>query len=409
MSPGHRCKRSLTIVVAAAMAVPIATNLLVSAAHIRYSGIVSRDSTEYWRLAENLSSGKGYSYDGERPTRMRQPAYPLFLALVGLLPGDGMLTTRLVQTLFTSVIIGLFATLAAREFGPKTAMLTAALVAVYAPLSLISNAILADGLYALLLALVYAIWVRLGETGATKAALGLGGLLGVLALTKPAGLPLLLVMPVAVWLQTGGSRRAALLGTLGLIAGFAVLSPWAIRNWVATGQLTVTSTDTGAALWDGVHPWMYSMWSDYVEPLHRTEQFLRLAGDDYYLSAEASRRFHKAALDRIATDPWGVTKIGLFKVAMVFTYVPGTRPLARSHPVLFGLLRIPQIAILVLAVWGAIRSPSYIWAPALSVLLVTAAGCFLGPATARYIIPIMPLALLLTAVAVLRPAGSRLG
>jgi len=40
--------------------------------------------------------------------------------------------------------------------------------------------------------------------------------------------------------------------------------------------------------------------------------------------------------------------------------------------------------------------------PALCVLLVTAAGCFIGPATGRYIIPIMPLALLLTSVAVLR-------
>ena len=117
-----------------------------------------------------------------------------------------------------------------------------------------------------------------------------------------------------------------------------------------------------------------------------------------------SSRLNRASLGMTG---YSAAVSGTGKVGMTWTYMPGTRPLSVSSPLLFALARIPQVLLLIVAVLGAMRSPMRLWSIASVLAVVTTGGLFLGPATARHIIPLMPLALLLSAVALTVPADAR--
>jgi 4-amino-4-deoxy-L-arabinose transferase-like glycosyltransferase len=365
-------------------------------------GIVSRDCNEYWQIAGNLLTGQGYTYDGEHPTRMRQPLYPLFLAAIRAVSGDSVTAVLVVQSALSLVTLVLFAALAARLLSARTSGLVALAVGLYVPLAALACRVLSDSLYIALLSGAIVCWTMSMETRNPRWAAGLGVLLGLVGLCRPAGVPLLVLPPLVLWLQSRPRRGMLLLGLGAALSGAVIMAPWGIRNYLVLGEATLLSTDASTSLWFGVHPMMVTHWAGYATPFFNLEEFHRLTAGRYYLSAEASQRLARAGWARIRADPGGVITRGLWKVAVTWTYLPGTRPLAATSPVLFRLARVPQILVLLLAFLGAIRSPSSLWSTALVLFLAVSAGLFLGPATARYVIPFMPLALLF-AVAALAP------
>ncbi len=370
-------------------------------------GGVSRDSDEYWQIATNVATGHGYSRDGLSPTRMRMPGYPLFLAAIQTVAGPEVMPTLVVQSLLNVVTLLLLSGLAARLFGPLTGAWTALLIALYLPLPVLACRIMSEAPYIAVLSGAIVCWVSALERKSLKWFAATGALVGLASLIRPAGLATLVLLMPVMWLQVGRTRRGLASGAVALAVGLMVMAPWVARNWLAFNEPTLVSTDTGAASWDGAHPSMYSQWPEYVEPLHRSEEFFKIIGDDYYLSSEACGRFREATRERVLSDPVGFLKLGLWKIGMTWTYMPGTRPLSVSSPLLFALARIPQVLLLIVAVLGAMRSPMRLWSIASVLAVVTTGGLFLGPATARYIIPLMPLALLLSAVALTVPADAR--
>lgn len=392
-------------IVALALTCAIHTWLLVARPFV--IGPVNRDSDEYWRIATNVASGQGFSYDGLMPTRSRMPGYPLLLAAIQTVAGPGIMPALVVQCLLDVITLLLLAGLAARLFGPMTGTLTALLIALYLPMPVLACRIMSEAPYITVLAGSIVCWVNALERKSMRWFAATGALVGLASLIRPAGLATLVVLIPVMWLQMGRSRRGLTGGVVALAVGLAVMVPWVARNWVVLGEPALVSTDTGAASWDGAHPSMYSQWPEYVEPLHRTKEFFKIVGDDYYLSSEACSRFREATRERVLSDPVGFLKLGLWKVGMTWTYMPGTRPLSASSPLLFALARVPQVTLLIVALIGALRSPMRLWSIVLTLAVVVTGGLFLGPATSRYIIPLMPLALLLTAVALTMPADAK--
>ncbi len=370
-------------------------------------GLVSRDSDEYWRIAGNLLAGNGYSYDGENPTRMRQPLYPLFLAAVRAISGDSVTAVLVTQSALDLLALLLLAALATYALGPQTAAMGTLLISLYVPVAILSCQVLTETLYTVLLYASVLCWVSSIQSRHLSSVLCLGGLTGLCALCRPAGLPVLLLLPLVLWLQTGRARRMIVVGFAATVTGLMVMAPWAVRNYLVLGDATVVSTDVNTALWLGVHPMMTSDWPDYTRPFFELEEFKSLTGGHYYLSRQASERLAEAARQRIRQDPLGVIQRGLWKVGITWTYLPGTRPLAATSPWLFRLARVPQILMLLLAVVGAFNSPSSLWSTLLVLCLSASAGLFLGPATARYVIPVMPSLLILDAAALERWRAQR--
>jgi len=370
-------------------------------------GMVSRDSDEYSRIATNVVEGRGFSYDGIEPTRMRMPGYPLFLAAIHTVAGSEVMPALVIQSLLDMVTLLLLAGLAARLFGPMTGALTALLIALYLPMPVLACRIMADTLYAAVLASAVICWVNALERKSLGWFAATGALVGLAGLIRPAGLATLIMLLPVIWLQMGRSRRGLASGAVALALGLAIMVPWGVRNWLVLEQPTILSTDGAACLWLGMHPYMRSEWAYYTAPLFDTEEFRTIVGQEYYLQVEPSARLGKIAISRMRSHPFYFLKLGLWKTAMTWTYMPGTRPLSVTQPLLFALARIPQIMLLIAAVLGAIRSPKSLWSVALVLFLAASSGIFFGSATARYIIPLMPLVLLLAAVALTVPTRAK--
>ena len=401
----NRRARALFIV-ALALTCAIHTWLLVAQPFA--IGMVSRDSDEYWQIATNVADGKGFSYDGVEPTRMRMPGYPLLLAGIRTIAGPGVMAPLVIQSLLDVVTLLLLAGLAARVFGPVTGALTALLIALYLPLPVLACRIMSEAPYITVLTGSIVCWVNAIERRSLGGFAATGVLVGLASLIRPAGLAMLVLLAPVVWLQVGRGRRGLTRGAMALAVGLAVMSPWVVRNWLVLEEPALASTGLNTGLWLGTHPYMRTHWDEYVTAFNDLGEFRAIVGDDYYLQPDVSARLAESGWARIRSDPVGVLKLGLWKIGMTWTYMPGTRPLSASSPLLFALARIPQVALLIVALLGALRSPMRLWSIAAVLVVVATGGLFLGPATARHIIPLMPLTLLLTAVALTVPANAKL-
>ncbi len=372
-------------------------------------GQVSRDSDEYWRIATNIVSGHGYSRDGLMPTRMRMPGYPLFLAGLQLLCGPNVMAPLTLQSLLNIVTLVLLATLAARLFGPMTGGLTALLIALYLPLPVMGVRIMAEALYIAVLTGAVVCWLRALETRQLAWFAATGALVGIAGLVKSSGLPLLVLLMPIIWLQLGRSWQALGRGFVAAALGLIVMLPWGVRNWMVLDKPTLASTDSETCLWFGTHPYNRTHWPEYATPFFDLPEFRAIVGDDYYLQEDVSSELARAARERVEANPIDFLKLGFWKVSVTWTYLPGTRPLAARAPLIFTLARVPQVLVLLLAIWGAVRSPARLWSVALTLAVIISGGLFLGHATARYTMPVMPLAMLFVAVLFSTPSRRSAG
>jgi len=171
------------------------------------------------------------------------PLYPWVLRLV---PGFGEGAyggVLILQALAgTAMLAGVYV-LARRRLGALAALLAAALTLLYAPLTFYETKLLGDSLATnLLIGVLIAADVLSDRPSAARAAL-LGLLVAAVALLRPQAL--LLAVALAVWISST-QRRYLLAYVVGLVA---LLAPFTLHNWRASGDLIPVSDNGGVNLW----------------------------------------------------------------------------------------------------------------------------------------------------------------
>jgi len=386
----------------------LASVLLFSASMVLRSpeGLLSRDSVQYWRLGRSLAEGQGLSFEGQVPSVMRQPLYPLIIAGVTGVFGESVLPVQIAQCLLTLGIVLMVGVIATELVGPVAGGVAALLAGAYYPLPVIATEVRTESLYILLMAGLVLCWVRTRKSRSLRWAAACGLCIGLATLTRAVGVVFIVLVPGALWLQLGRGavgRRAA---AVALAMAIVPLLPWAARNYLITGQFRALSDEGPAALYMGVHPMTITHWHADTAAIERTEEFRRLLDDDSYLGSEAAARFRRAALDRIRRDPWGVGARALAKVVLTWAYPPGARPLSARSPLTFALLCVPQLLLLVAMMRGALTGPRWARSVALIIFLGVSSAIMIGSPTARYTLPFMPLGLTLAAEPVRRAVGA---
>lgn len=376
-------------------------------AHRDGEAIVSRDSHQYWEIGRNLALGHGFTYDGEEPTRMRQPLYPMTIAAVTLLFGDGTTPVVMLQLLLALGIVLTVAAMAREVFGPTAAGVAGLIAGGYYPFGVLANEIRTESLFILLVSLAVLYWIRASRRHSLKLVVACGVLLGLAILTRSAAFVFALLLPAALWWQFGRGRRG--LRASAIAAGVLVvtLSPWAVRNALSLGEWTALSNAGPAAFYCGLHPMALTHWEDYMTAIERTEEYRRLRGDSDFLGPEAGDRFRKAAIERVKREPLTTTAQCVAKVVLAWTYAPGSRPLLDDSPLRFRLFQIPQIALLIIIGMGWWHAPPAVRWTAILLFAGVSLTVFIGTPTARYTLPFMPLGLALAAspLALLLPRG----
>lgn len=377
----------------------LASVLLFGAAMLLRSsaGLLSRDSDQYWRLATNLAAGRGLSFDGQNPSVMREPLYPLLVAGLIAIFGESVRAVQLAQCLLTLGIVLVVAVIGTELAGPVIGGVAGLLAGAYYPLPVIATEVRTETLYILLAAAMVLCWVRASRERNARWAIACGLCVGLMTLTRAIGIVFVGAVPLALWLQlrdTAGARRLA---AVTMAAALVPMVPWVARNWLALGEVRVLSDEGPAALYMGTHPMTLTHWHADTVAIERTDEFRRLLGDDSYLGPEAAPRFRRAALERIRREPLAVVGRAFAKLVLTWTYPPGARPLSARAPTTFALLCLPQLLLVAAMIRGALIAPRWTRMMTLAVFVGVSSAIMVGSPTARYTLPFMPLGLALAA------------
>jgi 4-amino-4-deoxy-L-arabinose transferase-like glycosyltransferase len=228
---------------------------------------LTHDEREYLALAESISAGRGFTYADDHETGTAQqfgraPAYPLFLAAIGVTEGSQSVAparVKVAQALVGGLGVLVIGLLARRAAGAGAGTAAAMIAATYPPLVWICAYVLSETLYSTL-ALIAVLflnraidgseqtertWLRRG--GAWTVAAGLTT--GVAILVRPA---MLFFLPLAaLWLLR--QRHVPLAAAL-LAASAIVVTPWTVRNLRVYDRFVLVASEGGVTFWTGNHP-----------------------------------------------------------------------------------------------------------------------------------------------------------
>jgi 4-amino-4-deoxy-L-arabinose transferase-like glycosyltransferase len=353
-----------------------------------------RDSPEYLSIAKSIYHRQGYAitgapfegfdtFQGESPTRMRQPLYPLYLVLFYWCLGKSALAVQVSQIVLNLLTFYLLFLIAYRVFREKLWAGTLIGLALYFPIWFTSSFILTEALFTFLLVL-YLFFLQkalYGSGNISNFAIS-GAVLGLVVLTRPIGVLLCFLSFFLLWIYLGfGKAWLRWITTLGAL--LVVLFPWFLRNAIVLGDYTPLSSDGGYGFWVGSLAEREPIWSD-------SPQFRSAVGEGFYHDRQANRKFTELAIRNIKSDPVGYIVRTVKRVVWTWSYLPGSYQ-HRENAFVFGASRLIQVFILFCAIYAAIatlgaKTATYYLFPA--VALSSALLFHFG--YSRLILPAMP-------------------
>ena len=355
------------------------------------------DPKEYLTLSGNVFHGKGYSLSGliqrEDPVRTRQPVYPLFLILFYWLPGGKLLFVQLAQFVLHGLTFFLVFLIARDTFGDELWAGTIVALAIYFPLWLTSAFVSTECVFSFFIALsMFVFWKALKSGRGLWPLILSGTCLGLMFLTRPAGLALPFLSFFTLWYHFG-FRKAFLRWGVIVTAFLVVLFPWFLRNVISLNEYTAFSAEGGHGVWEaslenerrGVDGEMVMSYS----PPPEIQAVARARGYCDH-SPEVKKLYIQEAIENVKKAPFSYLARGIARVAWVWSYFPGSR-IFYKNSLVFGLFSLVQIFLLLFAAIGFyfVLGPKERTYYLLPVLALTFPLLF-HAARSRYIIASMP-------------------
>lgn len=217
------------------------------------------DSEGYWELARTIARRQAYEYGPERYKVFRTPGYPIVLAPL-FLPRDEppVMWGRVISAALGTLAVGGVAALAQLLFDRRTALIAAAITAIYPEAIALSTFILSEAPFCPLMLFQLVAWTAAWKAPtrerliAWSIAAGVCG--GLATLMRPSWL---LFLPFAAVIglvcMRDRKRQMAILG-ISLLALCLTMTPWWVRNYRISGRFVPTSLQVGASLYDGLNP-----------------------------------------------------------------------------------------------------------------------------------------------------------
>jgi 4-amino-4-deoxy-L-arabinose transferase-like glycosyltransferase len=378
------------------------------------------DSGDYHRHAVSIAAGDGFPESAftadPSPSAFRPPLYPYLLGGIYTVVGDdaGETGGRVAGALLGTLAVFLTFLIAARIWGHRVGLFSAAIAAVFPPLVLLNTALLSEPLFVcLMLGVVLAVLAARAEEGSWRWALAAGALCGLAALTRSNGILLVLPAALGVWtLRPRFSKRALAAPAAVAVAAILTVVPWTIRNTIEFDRVVPISTQSGFALAgayndeaageEGTPPgWVLPTLTDRYRAIFEEE------GID---EAELDRTLRREAMDYALDDPPLVVETTLrntLRTLGVDRYEPeeeadrqqlglGARTATVVRWSFFALAVVALAGAVVLLRWARPRrGPAFLWW--MPVLMILAAVWIIG--STRYRIPLYPFMAFLAAIA----------
>jgi 4-amino-4-deoxy-L-arabinose transferase-like glycosyltransferase len=351
------------------------------------------DASAYDRIARNLLVGEGFSEWPDEPTAFWPPLYPILLSVLYKVFGYHFWIVRLFQAILGVIAVAATMLAASELFDRRVAYLTGLGMALYPHLIYFSAWLIAEALYMTLLSLVLLLAVRLQKGPQRLGFVGLGLLLGLATLTKPATLMLLpfigLWILIALPLQLSFARR---LGYLTLTSLFVLLSilPWTVRNYLVFDEFVPVSTNGGYTFYGANNSDAFGGHREgFPSPLLGLSE------------VEAERVYYRNGLTWIVHNPADFGQLAIRKVSRLLSPL-SVASFPQDYALPFaGLVKGIYAAFLLLAVVGFLASLVR-WRDCF-ILYVLIVRVFLGAlifyGDARYTLPMVPALVILVSFA----------
>ncbi|HEV7572748.1 MAG TPA: glycosyltransferase family 39 protein [Thermoanaerobaculia bacterium] len=399
--------------VAIVLAIALRVSLILLLGHLGPpDAFRASDSITYTTGAQSLASRGEYLDDHGKPEIFRTPGYPLVLApFMAFHASDEAIVA--LNIVFAVLIVVVTWRIARELFGDdRVAGVCAVIVAVEPTMLIWSLKVMPETLFTLCLVLFAYTAIRDKLIVAAVA-------LCAAVYVKPIAWPLVLIVPLAaVWFRP---KRALVL----FVTCAALLVPWHIRNYVATGyagfsnlidrSIYITAGGSVAARQEGVA---------------FTEMRRQLIARDDARAGDSSRyaQMRREGVSRIASDPFGWAKthaFGMFRTLFepgvteyartfgLYTANGGLSAMvdggfagfARAHPILVGVSivwAIVLVPLVLLPIVGVMRVPpssrlAFGFFALITVYLVVAGGGV--PGYHRFRVPAVPFLVLMSAFA----------
>lgn len=305
------------------------------------------DEVTYDLLAQNLAAGYGYCFVPGRPSLLRAPLYPLFLAGLYALFGHHYTVVLGVQALVGGLSTLVVVMLGQRLFGEVASPVVAGCLFACHPLLIFATGLLYSETFYLFLLLLFTFSClkMVGALGRKGWAVVTGVLLGANVLMKPNLLLFPLALVLWLWFALRHFRRALVLGGLVALAMAAVVLPWTLRNYWVSGALVPVSANLGLNLWQGNHPEA----DGAAYPLNQVDPL------EGYSEVERDRIYRQWALQQIQSDPGRFLALIPRKIGKFFASLETSN--RGRLPFRFGfLVDWSWAAFLGLAAWGFLRT-----------------------------------------------------
>jgi len=341
------------------------------------------DAAAYDRIARNLLAGQGFAEFAGRATAFWPPLYPAFLAGLYSLLGHNLLLARLLQAVLGAATVLAAAKAFEGALGRRTAALAGLGMACYPYLVYFGTWLIAEALYLLLLCLSLLVATRMQARPTLRGYATLGLLLGLGALTKPAGLMLVPLLLVWVWVappaRTG--RVKLLQGALLLAVCVATLAPWTVRNYLVFRSFVPVSTNGGYTFYGANNAEAFGGHREGFPP--------HLPG---LSEPEAEQEYYRLGTDWIRSDPVAFVRLAARKVQRLFSPL-SVASWEQDYPLPWsGYVRAIYASFLVLSLLGLVvslrrwREVFVFYAPILRVVI----GALVFYGDVRYTLPMVP-------------------
>lgn len=279
---------------------------------------IDMDAVEYDHLGWSVAQGKGMVDAYGYPTAYRFPGYVHFLAIIYFIFGHHHLTAVLFQALLGSLTPLLIYFTARHVFEEKTSRIAGIVTAFYPMYIYYVGYLMTENLFLFLLNLLIFLTVSLGRNAGWKKLIFVGFVIGLLGLTRGAGLPFLGLIPLYIFLRLHGDLRKKLGGAaLVFCAAVITMIPWTFRNYATYGELMLPSSEGGGILWLAFNKVDFKDYYNDKEAFEYVEQVGRENAE--------SEEFYRLLLENNYFGLTGVQK-------MIFTDYFPDEPLPQSEP-----------------------------------------------------------------------------
>lgn len=274
----------------------------------------------YDLIANNLLHGNGYRVEaGMSETMIREPGYPLFLAIVFKIGGYHIEAARLANLLLAFGVAFMIMRLIRRVTEDRITALLAAMLFLFYPGTLISEARGGVEIAFIFTVMLFMLALhRAVEKGNLWRYCVAGAILGVAVLVRGVVLlfPLLLLVYL-VLAANGASERlkVALRIAVLALAMVVVTLPWIIRNYMLVHEFVPTATVAGVAAQEGLYTCQHLSFDTdfFVVQREAGRERSRLAGRlgipfigtytyQFFYDARDEVAFNKSLLAGVATE-----------------------------------------------------------------------------------------------------------